>query len=223
VWGGFGRCSTGVALERVEGKRRELLAVMAVPEPKRPPQVEHMYSIRIKADGAAILRQLGMFGDPDQEYFTPRFIQVRRTAGTANEVGCTLRYDVTPSWLSFSVVLEKLVQGRYLLFRVVDGFARGGTLAFDVDSFRPGVSLLSIYVAFDFPVGTTALSRLGWRLARSIFPAFVHDVLWNHSLCKLKHLAEFDEGTEEDLEGRTDSPIHVGTTVPRREREQHEE
>ena len=95
-------------------------------------------------------------------------------------------------------VLEKLVEGRYLLYRVADGFARGGILAFDVDRVRTGVSLLTIYVAFDFPRGTSPLARLGWHLGRSIFPAFVHDVLWNHSLCKIKHLAEFDEGTEED-------------------------
>ena len=199
VWDGFGRYPTGVAIERVESKRREILAVMGVPEPERPPQVEKMYSIRIRADAAAILRQLGKFGDPDREYFTPRFIQVHCTAGTPNDVGSTIRYDLTPSWLSFSVVLEKLVQGRYLLYRVADGFARGGILAFDIDRVRTGVSLLTIYVAFDFPNGTGPLARLGWHLGRSIFPAFVHDVLWNHSLCKMKHLAEFDEGTKEDL------------------------
>lgn len=194
VWAGFGRYPTGVAIERVESKRREILAVLGVPGPERPPHVEKMYSIRIKADAAAILWQLGKFGDPDRKYFTPRFIQVRRVAGTANHVGSTLRYDVTPSWLSFSVALEKLVQGRYLLYRVADGFARGGILAFDIDRVRTGVSLLTIYVAFDFPKGTSILGRLGWRLGRLIFPAFVHDVLWNHSLCQMKHLAELDEG-----------------------------
>ena len=198
VWDGFGRHPTGVAVERVKSERRNILAVMGVPEPERPPQVEKMYSIRIRAEASTILRQLGKFGDPDMEFFTPRFIRVGRTAGTPNEVGSALRYDVTPSRLSFTVVLEKLVQGRYLLYRVADGFARGGILAFDIDRVRAGVSLLTIYVAFDFPRGTGPLGRLGWRLGRLIFPAFVHDVLWNHSLCKMKHLAEFDEGTKED-------------------------
>ncbi|OFV80825.1 MAG: hypothetical protein A2W26_06870 [Acidobacteria bacterium RBG_16_64_8] len=197
-WRDFGRYPTGVAVERAENERREILSLLGVPRPERPPQVEKMYSIRIKADATAILRQLGKFGDPDREYFTPRFIHVHRTAGTANAVGSTFRYDVTPSWLSFTVVLEKLVQGRYLLYRVADGFARGGTLTFDIDRLRPGVSLLTIYVAFDFPRGTGPLGRLGWHLGRLIFPAYVHDVLWNHSLCMMKHLAELDEGARGD-------------------------
>jgi hypothetical protein len=103
-----------------------------------------------------------------------------------------VHYQVTPSWLSFSVVLEKVVQGRYLLYRVMDGFARGGILVFDVDQLRTGVNLLTIYVGFDFRRGSGRAGRLGWRLGRAIFPGFVHDVVWNHSLCQLKDLAESD-------------------------------
>jgi flavin-dependent dehydrogenase len=200
-WEGVGRYPTGVAIERVESKRREILAELGVRQPERPPQVEKMYSIRIKADATAILRQLGKFGDPDREYFTQRFIQVHRTAGTPNDVGSTIRYDVTPSWLSFTVVLEKLAHGRYLFYRVADGFAQGGILVFDIDRLRTGVSLLTVYTAFDFPRGTGPLGRPGWYLARLIFPAFVHDVLWNHSLCKMKHLVELGEDTKRDLSG----------------------
>ena len=191
-WGEFGRHPTAVAVEQVDAKRREILAVMGVPEPERRPQVEKMYSIRIRADAAAIERQLGKFGDSDRQYFTPRFIEVRRTAGEPNHVGSTIHYGVTPSWLSFSVVLERVVQGRYLLYRVVDGFARGGLLAFDIEAVRAGVNLLTIYVGFDFPVGDGRAARLGWRAGRLVFPGFVHDVVWNHSLCKMKDLAELD-------------------------------
>lgn len=193
TWGEFGRYPTGVAVEGVDSKRREILAVMGVPESERRPQVERMYSIRIRADAETILRQLGKFGDPDRDYFTPRFIQVRRTAGEANQVGSRIHYRVTPSWLSFSVVLEKVVPGRYLLYRVVDGFARGGILVFDVGRVRPGLSVLTIYVGFDFPQGSGPMARAGWALGRSVFPAFVHDVLWNHSLCKVRSLAESDD------------------------------
>ena len=193
AWGDFGRYPTGVALERVDEKRREILALIGVPEPQRRPQVEKMYAIRIRADAAAILRQLGTFGDPDCEYFRPRFIAVRRTAGRANEPGSTVHYQVTPSWLSFSVVLEKVVEGRCLLYRVADGFARGGLLIFDIDHLRLGVSLLTIYVAFDFPEGSGPFAKVGWRLARWLFPAYVHEVLWNHSLCQIRHLTELDE------------------------------
>jgi hypothetical protein len=198
VCGGIGRYSTGVALERVERKRGEILAVLGVRSPERTPQVEKMYSIRIKAEPAVILRQLGKFGDPEREYFTPRLIEVHRTAGRPNEVGSRIRYEVTPSWLSFTMVLEEIVEERYLLYRVVDGFPRGGIMAFDIDRLRTGVSLLTSYVAFDFPKGTSSLGRLGRRLGRLIFPAFVHDVLWDHSLCKIKYLAELDEDTQGD-------------------------
>jgi flavin-dependent dehydrogenase len=198
AWGDFGRYSTGVALEAVASKRREIFAVMGVCEPQRPPQVEKMYSIRVRADASAILRQLGKFGDADRGYFKPRFIQVRRTAGAANVVGSTIRYHVTPSWLSFSVDLERLIQGHCLLYRVADGFARDGILVFDIDRLREGVSLLTIYVAFDFPRGTSPLTKIGWRLGRAIFPGFVHDVIWNHSLCQMKHLIEFDDSGGED-------------------------
>jgi flavin-dependent dehydrogenase len=196
VWEGFGRYPTGVAIETVRSKRQELLTVMGIPTPKRPPQVEKMYSILIRAETSTILRQLGQFGEPGMEYFTPRFVRVHRVVGTPDGVGKRIRYDVTPSWLSFDLVLEKFAQGRYVLYRVTDGFARGGILAFDVDCVKARVCALTIYVAFNFPHGTSVWGRLGWRAARLIFPAYIHDVLWNHSLCRMKHLAELDEGRE---------------------------
>lgn len=198
-WKGFGRYPTGVGIETVSGKREEIFSVMGLPAPARPPQVENMYSIRIRAGTDAILRQLAKFGWYDNKYFTPRFIRVRRTAGAANAVGNAIRYHVTPSWLSFDLVLEKFLHGRYLLYRVTKGFARGGILTFDIDTAKQGVSLLTIYVAFNFPRGTSLWGRLGWYAARLVFPAFIHDVLWNHSLCKMKELAELDEGVREDL------------------------
>ena len=48
------------------------------------------------------------------------------------------------------MVLEQIVPGRYLLYRILDGFGRGGIFAFDVRPVKPGVNLLSIYVGFDF-------------------------------------------------------------------------
>ncbi len=189
-WEGFGRYPTAVAVETVKSKRQEIWMYLL---PSDRPRWEKMYSIKMRAGTQAILRQLGKFGDPDNEYFTPRFIQVRRTRGAPNVVGTSIRYHVTPSLLSLELVLEKFADNRYLLYRVVDGFARGGILNFDVDTVRPGVSLLTIYVGFNFPRGKSIFGRLGWRAARLIFPAFIHDVLWNHALCKMKDLAELDE------------------------------
>lgn len=36
----------------------------------------------------------------------------------------------------------------------------------------------------------SSLQRSFWRLFRLFFPGFVHDVIWNHTLCRLKHLVE---------------------------------
>jgi flavin-dependent dehydrogenase len=189
-WSGFGRYPTGVPREDVEKKREDIMAALGVLPFDRVPDVETMYSIRIKSDEAAILRQLAKFGDKDREYFRPRMIRVRRIAGDANEVGSTIRYDVVPRWFSFSVVLEKVVAGRYLLYRALDGFPQGGILAFDVDRQEAGSNILTIYVAFDFPRRKNPLKGFAWWLFRLSFPTFVHDVLWNHALCKLKYLVE---------------------------------
>lgn len=153
-----------------------------------------MYSIKVKAAEATVFHHLGRFGDSDREYFTPRMLHVHRTSGEANEVGCTIRYDVIIPWLSFSVVLQKVVEERYLLFRVRDGFGQGGVLAFDIDRKKPGGGFLTIYVAFDFPKGNSPVERLGWYVFRLAFPGFVHDVLWNQSLCKFKQLVEAENG-----------------------------
>jgi hypothetical protein len=153
-----------------------------------------MYSIRIRASTDAILRQLGAFGDPDRRYFKPRFIRAQRTRGTANEVGTTIRYNMTAlPPLSFNVVLEKKVGGRYLLYRILDGFGRDGIFSFDVHQLKPGVNLLTIYVGFDFPRGKGPLGRIGWPLFSRVFPEYAHDVLWNHSLCMIRDLAELDD------------------------------
>jgi flavin-dependent dehydrogenase len=192
-WADIGRYPTGVPMEHVERKRREIDEVLGISPFERPPDIERMYSIRIKADEATILDQLGKFGDADRQYFRPRMIRVHRTAGNANETGSTIRYDVFPRWLSFSIVLEKVVAARYLLYRVRDGFPQGGILAFDIDRKRAGGGFLTIYVAFNFPRGKNLLQRVAWRLFKAVFPGFVHEVLWNQALCKLKHLAELED------------------------------
>ena len=42
----------------------------------------------------------------------------------------------------------------------------------------------------NFVRGRTWLTRPFWWLFRWLFPAYIHDVLWNHSLCQLKDLLE---------------------------------
>ena len=153
--------------------------------------MERMYSIRIRASDDAIFRQLGRFGDPDREYFGHALSACDERGGAPNEAGTTIRYDVGP--ISFTVVLQRKVPGRYLLYRILDGFGRGGIFAFDVEPVKPGVNLLTIYVGFDFYRGKGPLGHAGWWLFRTLFPSFAHDVLWNHSLCKIRYLAEADD------------------------------
>lgn len=192
-WEGFGRYSTGVPREDIEKKRLEIVKELNIQPFRRLPEFERMYSIKIKATQTAIFHQLGNFGDRDRRYFTPRLVHVHRTTGRGNEVGSTIQYDLFFRCLSFGMVLEKVIGTHYLLYRVQNGFARGGILAFDVDEREGAFCLLSIYVAFDFPGGRNPFERLGWSVLRWSFPAFLHDVLWNHSLCKLKHLVDSGE------------------------------
>ncbi len=169
-WSGFGRYPTGVPREDVAEKRHEIVEVLGIEPFARPPHVERMYSIRIKADEAAILYQLGRFGESDREYLNPRLIRVHRVAGNPNEVGCIIRYELPLSRLSFSLQLEKVVAGRYLLYRVLDGFAKGGILAFDIDRRKTTGSVLTIYVAFNFPKGGNPFDEPGLAHLRLRLP-----------------------------------------------------
>jgi flavin-dependent dehydrogenase len=189
AWSGFGRYQTGVAREDMGDKRRAFEEGLEIPVRSRRPEFERLYSIKIKADPPRILREIGKLGDADRRYFRPRLVRLRRTSGAPNEPKSTIRYDITPKFLSFDLVLEKTVGESFLLYRVRDGFARGGLLIFDVENTEDGCTL-SIYVAFDFYRGHNFAGWLRGGVLRLLFPAFVHDVIWNHSLCLLKHLIE---------------------------------
>ena len=149
-----------------------------------------MYTIQIRAPCERILEHLERFGESDRRYFRPRWVQIRRIAGVPDAPGCVIRYEVVDRRFSFSLVLEQVVGGHLAVYRVRDGFAAGGVLIFQTEKLSEEVSALSIYVAFNFLRGRTWVTQPFWRLFRRLFPAFVHDVLWNHSLCQLKDLVE---------------------------------
>ena len=65
-------------------------------------------------------------------------------------------------------------------------------LIFEIEPINEEVCSLSIYVVFNFLRGGNGFSRLFWWLFRLCFPAYMHDVLWNHSLCQMKNIAEAD-------------------------------
>ncbi|MCW5555357.1 MAG: hypothetical protein KIS67_24745 [Verrucomicrobiae bacterium] len=191
-WRGLGRFTTGVALERLEAKRAAFahwLAACRMPGPSSY-EFERMYTIRIRSPRARVFAALGRFGEPDREYLHPRWVQIRRVAGEPNVGGCTIEYRVVLPRFSFRLLLEHVVVNQLAVYRVQNGFARGGVLIFELETPKPDVCDLSIYVAFNFPRGRNWLTGPAWWLMRHAFPAFVHDVIWNHSLCQLKDFVE---------------------------------
>jgi flavin-dependent dehydrogenase len=191
-WEGFGRFTTGVPLERLEAKRLEfsrLIMDASVAVPERL-EFERMYTIKIRATRNRILEQLGCFGEIDRGYLRARWIRIRRTQGAPNAPGCVIQYEVITRHFAFSLELEQVVGGHLAVYRVRDGFAKGGVLIFEIEKLNEEVCALSIYVAFNFARGRTWATRPFWWLFRLLFPAYVHDVLWNHSLCQLKDSVE---------------------------------
>jgi flavin-dependent dehydrogenase len=191
-WRGFGRYTTGVYKELFSDKRRQFVQLVAetgIELPRRQ-DFERMYTIKIRAPAERIFTELGRFGDEDRSYFHPRFVEVRRVRGEPNREGSLIQYSVTPRLMTFSLMLENSATDRHLIYRVVDGFARGGIMVFEIEALSRGQCGLSIYVTFDFPAGSGLLSRLVLNGFRLLFPAFVHDVIWNHSLCELKDCVE---------------------------------
>jgi flavin-dependent dehydrogenase len=203
-WEGIGRFTTGVSIERLEAKRakfRNLIVRESISLPQAP-EFERMYTIKIAAPRKQILAQLENFGEANREYLRPRGVRISRVAGLPHEVGCVIRYQVW-GFLEFDLQLEKLQGDHLAVYRVVNGFASGGILLFEIEPAANEVSLLSIYVAFNFKRGEGALSRAWWGIFRSLFPSFVHDVLWNHSLCHVRDL----------VENRSASPMPRGDEV----------
>lgn len=188
-WRGLGRFPTGVSREEREERIRELDrriggGIDALRDFRR------MYTIRIQAPAERIVEELGRFGDPDREYLRPRFVRIRRLSGEPNRPGSVVEYAVSLKPLSFRMVLESADPERGLVYRVQNGFARGGVLVLDVEKRHERDCRLSILVAFDFRRGGGLLKRSVWSLYRRLFPTFVHDVIWNHALCRIKDVVE---------------------------------
>lgn len=198
-WSGMGRFTTGVALERLEAKRAAFahwLAEFHLPGLSQF-EFERMYTIRIRSPRAKVFAALGRFGEPDREYLHPRWVRIQRVAGEPNVCGCTIEYRVVLPRFSFRLTLEHVVENQLAVYRVQNGFARGGVLIFELEARGSDACDLSIYVAFNFPRGRNLITGSAWWLMRHGFPAFVHDVIWNHSLCQLKDWVEArhqDEG-----------------------------
>ncbi|MCJ7681975.1 MAG: hypothetical protein MUP70_14690, partial [Candidatus Aminicenantes bacterium] len=148
-WKGLSRFPTGIHREDLDAKRAEFLQFTGETF-ERKPQFESMYSIKIRSGAGKIFKSLGTFGDVDRQYFDPRFVRVSRISGERNEKGAVLQYQLPFRFLNFNIVLERVSKNRHLVYRIRDGFGRGGILVFNIESKGERKSILSIYVAFDF-------------------------------------------------------------------------
>jgi hypothetical protein len=115
---------------------------------------------------------------------------IHRIAGVPNAPGCVIQYEIGCRRICFKLTLDQMIGGHLAVYRVNDGFGRGGTLLFEIEKLSEEVGALSIYVAFNFTRGRSWITRPFWWLFKLLFPAFVHDVIWNHSLCQLKDIVE---------------------------------
>jgi hypothetical protein len=189
-WKGLMRHPTAIPKEVFDDKRRHFAEIVDIEGPGKHLEFESMYSIEIRGSQEAILRQVGKFGDTDREYLRPRMVNVRRIDGQSNEVRSVIEYGLPFRWLNFSIILERILDRRQVIYRVRNGFARGGVLVFEISPVREGVCLLSTYVGFNFPKPKNPIKWLAWRMFKLAFPGFVHNVIWNHSLCSIKHIVE---------------------------------
>jgi flavin-dependent dehydrogenase len=189
-WKDFGRYSTGLHKEDFDEKKKEFIQVVYRNPFTESPEFESMYSITIKSDRKKIFEYLGTFGDENRKYFKPRMIRVKRIAGRPNRIGCELQYRTPFKFLDFNLVLEDVIEEKYLIYRVKNGFAKEGILVFNLKNVSASVFILYIYVAFNFATGKKLIEKITRVLFRYFFPGFIHDVLWNHSLCQLKNTIE---------------------------------
>lgn len=191
-WGEYGRYPTVVLKEKrdyIKGSLSSALGMVL----DGVPDFERMYAIKIKASKARIFDEFGKFGDERRTYMKLRFIEIARTSGLPNQLGSIIRYKLKFLPVSVDMELKGVVPGRVLYYEVSEKFADRGKLIFEIKPTKDGNNRLVIYTAFDFKKGKGAFKRMFWCFFRLFFPAFVHDVVWNHALCTVKEDVELGE------------------------------
>jgi hypothetical protein len=90
--------------------------------------------------------------------------------------------------------LTKKVDCETLFYEVDKRLVEHGRLVFNVAPTKDGNRRLAIYTSFDYKRGKGLASKGLWRIARWLFPEFVHDIVWNHALCSIKEEVERNPG-----------------------------
>jgi flavin-dependent dehydrogenase len=192
-WAGIGRFPTAVSLEQMQARRSEITNGRAT-------EFECMYSILVRADPRAVLLLLGQLGEENRPYLNPRWVRIRRISGDVCQAGHRIGYNIFGGLITFSIEQKPTASENTIAYNVLEGFAHGGLLLFEVEPQSPKLCRLTINLSFDYARGKSPLSRLYWRTFRFFFPEFIHDVLWNHALCEIKQLAEsIDLVSEPDI------------------------
>ena len=191
-WGKYGRYPTVVLKEKRDYIKGSLTSILGVSLDSGP-DFERLYAIKIKAPGSRIFTELGKFGDNRRNYMNLRFIEIKRMSGMPNQLGSIIRYKLKFLPVYVDMELKRMVPEKVLLYELSEKFAERGKLVFEIKPTEDGNNRLVIYAAFDFKKGKGPFMRVFWWFFRLVFPAFVHDVVWNHALCSIKEDAELNE------------------------------
>jgi hypothetical protein len=189
-WGEYGRYPTVVLKEKRRGLKQSLESSLGT-QLDESPDFERMYVIKIRGSGGEILQELAQFGQPGAKFLSLRVLAVRRIQGVPNQVGSVIQYRAPLVRLGTELRLTRRIGFETLVYEVDERFADNGRLIFNIAPTRDGNLKLAIYAAFDYKRGKSLAARMLWRSARLLFPAFVHDVVWNHALCTIKEQVEW--------------------------------
>jgi len=193
-WGEYGRYPTVVLKEKRDYIKNSLSSALGMILDGTP-DFERMYAIKVKASKRKIFGEFGKFGDGRRSYMKLRFVEIMQKAGLSNQSGSIIRYKMKflPIWMDMK--LKRVVSEEVLYYEVSEKFADRGKLIFEIKPTEDGNNRLVIYTAFDFKKGNGIFTKTFWWFVRLFFPAFVHDVVWNHALCSIKEDAERSEKT----------------------------
>ena len=188
-WGEYGRYPTVILKEKRDYFKASISSSLGTALDESP-DFERMYAIKIKASKRRIFEELGKFGDDRRSYLWLRFIEIMRTSGLPNQSDSTIRYKSNLLPIALDMHLKRVVPEEVLFYEVSEKFADRGKLIFEIKPTKDGNNRLVIYTAFDFKRGSGVGTKIFWGFFRLFFPAFVHDIVWNHALCTIKQEAE---------------------------------
>jgi hypothetical protein len=188
-WEDTGRYPTVILKEKRDYFKRKIAAPLGITLDAAP-QMERIYALKIRAPADTIFEELGRFGEAGTRFLKLRFLDVKRIAGSPNAMGAVVRYRLKHMPLAMDIRLTRSIASRTLLYEPSELFSQNGKLIFDIAPTKDGNNRLIIYTGFDFKRGKTLAGRLFWIFFKEIFPAYAHDVVWNHAACCIKKEAE---------------------------------